>query len=649
MTHRLNRYTAAVLLLGASLALAAPAAGSPLADQTLDVVRGKQDGQESYGGRAYAVHYSVPDPDQTWWCIALNIHGETYGTPAAGNEFFTISFMDEEGRIYAQSEHPKTLFSATPEWKTVRITPTVLPPEFWIIVDFKPTKDEGIFIGYAGTGGASSKLADANGRLFPITDDDGKERAIDWCIALRVRNKYKGKMVEYDPDAEPLNQPEEETEGSEAQTQDSDHVVFTYTKLDDIWGVSVIRLLESTRIGLVEDYGLVLPDKVMVTAGMNTEEETSVQAVDAGTIAWNVAGRDQLLPVVRGGSYNHIFGFSRELARLALWNTFPDCRIMPAGMEEGLASYLGAEVVRHAEMRNGQKLWPIRFSYLKLEGPERLAEWVAEAPDEAPRRYAGLMQAVDEAATREKHCEVLRTLFQEPVAARDFVRRLAEGVSSLESVQAPPELFPPDLVDPPFLWLCPQPDFQSVESFRGLQAKRYRDDLLLQYDDNSSEKMEALADGSTVMFLTPPGAWTISSLRLYGYWIEPEEGTTGADARLKVSVQDGGFNPLGAYEIPLQEVRTRPGWQDLGGLEGVELTGPVLVSLSLEGSGGGSVMIGCDDGQGGGHSFRIVPGSHGEPPGGEHDWMLRLFLSSTEAKDRNALDAIVREFRKTVP
>jgi len=276
MMTRLNRTAAVVLFLGAALVLAAPAAPAlPLADQTLDNVQGKQDGQDSYGGMGYAVHYNVPSPSQTWWAISVSIHGESYGSAAKGSDLFTISFMDKNGKVYARSEHPKTLFTGQPEWKAVRITPTELPPEFWVIVDFKSSKEEGIFIGYVSNGGGHSKLTDANGRLSPVTEEDGSERGIDWCISLRVRNKYKGKMVNYDPDAAPLNDPKEETETVEALTQDSDHFSFTYTKLDDIWGVSVIRLLESARDGLVVGLGLNLPDKIGVTAGMNTAEDPS--------------------------------------------------------------------------------------------------------------------------------------------------------------------------------------------------------------------------------------------------------------------------------------------------------------------------------------------------------------------------------------
>jgi hypothetical protein len=314
-------------------------------------------------------------------------------------------------------------------------------------------------------------------------------------------------------------------------------------------------------------------------------------------------------------------------------------------MEEGLAAYLGAQAVRHAEMRCGQKLWPIIFSYLREEGPYYLEEWVQEEPDESARRYAGMLLAVDEAASRDRSASVLKSLFQEPAAVRDLVKRFEQGVSALDGVQMPAGIFPADFVDPPFLWLFPEPDLSSLETYRGLKAKRYKSEILLQYDDNKSERMQALGDGFTIMFYTPPGKWKISSLRMYGYRVEGE----GEGAALTLALKDAAFAPLGEIRISLDGIKTkRPAWQDLGGFGDVMVSGPLLITVKADESCRGALMVGCDEGGGGGHSFRLVPGSHGEPPGGSHDWMFRLFLTGEREMDRSELDAVVKEFRKTV-
>jgi|GEM_PF-2194742 len=622
------------------------AAGRPPADQKLDVTGGKQDGQDSYGGMGYAVRYSVPNPSQTWWAVSVFIHGESYGTPQKGNEFFTISFMDAEGRLYSQTEHPKTIFTSQPDWQVVRITPTQLPSEFWVIVDFKATQQEGVFIGFAKTGGQQSRLTDSDYTIKPIADDKGAQRPVDWCIALKVRNKYKGKMVRYDPEGELIHKPKTTPTGPELKTQESDHFVFQYQKIDDIWGVSVLRLLEAAREGLEQNYGLKLPDKVVVSAGMQNAAPTAVTLDDSGKIGWNLKARNEFLPRPRGGVYNHIFGFCRELARMALRDTFSDHRIMPAGLEEGLAAYLGAEAVRHVEMRCGQKLWPVRFSYLREEGPMMVAEWIEEQPTAPERRYAGLLMAVDRVVGRDRQAVFLKGLFGEPVKVRSFVKRLSQELQTLEEVELPEDLFAADLLDPPFLWLFSEPNLKDMASFHGQIAKRSRNDVILSYDDNSSETMEYLVSGNTMMYCAPPGDWNLSSLRVYGV----RSGDIAPEAGLTVRVLKEGLEPVGEWRVAADVFKSgKPGWRKLGGLPGVTVKGPFLIFFDLDDACFGKLKVGCDAGGQGGHCFRLVPGAYAEPPQGAHDWMVRLFLTDLEGRDRKTLDKLLREFKRTIP
>jgi hypothetical protein len=620
-----------------------------LPDERLDVTRGGCTEVYSYGGMGYAVRYSVPDPSKSWWCVSVNIYGESYGS--AGKNFFTISFMDMDGRVYARSEHPMTFFSATPEWKIVRITPTQLPSEFWVIVDFKSTKEQGVYIGYANTGGQSSMVTDANCGLHPITKESGDGWPIDWGIALRIRDKFKGKQVVYDPAAEPLNKvPEAEEKKDAAQTQDSDHLSVTYTKIDDMWGVSVLRLLETAREGMVRNYGLSFPDKISVTGGLNTGAVTAVRTVGESSLDWNVQARNELLPVVRGGTYPHIFSFCRELARIGIRDTFSDERFSPDGMEEGLAVYLAGEAVRYVEMRCGQKLWPIRYSYIREEGPDHAREWIEGDPADPARLYAAMFYGIDGIIEREKHGEILKNILGEGVPVREFVKRLAGDVSALDKVEIPEGLFPVGFVDPAFLWLFPRPDFESLEFFKGLKAKRTKSNVLLSYDDNSFETTVALSEGFTIAFHTPPGEWKLSSLRMYAFREKSADKTDVPRGGMTFSIQDKEFKEVGSLTADAAALRVgKPGWTDLGGLDEPPLSGPFLVFVKVDETCRGKVRIGCDERGGGGHSFKLVPGSHGEPPGGGFDWMFRVFLTSTTGQDRKALDGIVREFRKAIP
>lgn len=619
------------------------------ADEILDRSNGEQSAQDSYGGRGYAVRYSVPGSAPTWWVVAVNIHGESYGTPNAGNEFFTISFMDMEGRVYARSEHPKTLFSAKPEWKTVRITPTQVPREFWVIVDFKSSQNDGIFIGVVNNGGGHSMLTDPDCRLYPITEEDNSVRPVDWCISLRVRSKYKGKMVRYDPDAEPLNKIAPDPDEVVEQKQTTDHFTFNYTKLEDIWGVAVLRLLEAARECLVEGYGLILPERITIQAGMDGAHPTEVRVAGEDAMVWNVSSRSELLPLRRGGTYTHVYGFCLELARMALRYTFPDSRLMPEGMEEGLASYLAGEAVRHANDLHGQKLWPIHFTYVREEGPYLVKRWALgedpeNPPEEPAQRHAALLLALDQTVQREALAEMLGGLFADPVAAREFYGRLEEETAALEAVQIPEGLFPAEFVDPPFLWLCPEPDLASMETFGGLGAKRFKDQIILSYDDGKGGDPAPFDDGTTVMFTTPPGSWRIESIRLFGRRIGGGEGS----ARLmSLSLQGKDFNELGILDVAPDSIRTKkPAWNKLGGFPDAVLSGPFLIRFRIDPDCPDTVEVCYDDAGGGGHGFRLVPGSHAEPLQGGADPMIRIFISSVSGKDKSEVDAILKQFRK---
>jgi len=636
---------AALIFLAFLFSAALPALG----DETLDVSKGNQDGQDSYGGRGYAVRYALPRSAPNWWAISVNIHGEAYGSGVGISDFFTISFMDMAGKVYARSEHPITLFDSQPEWKTVRITPTELPAEFWVVVDFKANEQKGVFIGNANTGGAQSMLADENCKLSPITEEDGSTRPVDWCISVRIRDKYKGKMVRYDPDAPPLNKIEVETTGDEEKTQETDHFKFVYSKLDDVWGVSVTKLLETARQGLGERFGLGFPDTVTVTAGMDSSRPTAVAAGDGALLDWNVKARNELLPLHRGGCYMHILSFCRELARIGLRHTLADCRLMPDGMEEGIAAYLGGEIVRYVDTRCGQKLWPIQFTYLRQEGPGQIKEWVDGTPEGTAQRYTAVFLTLDGLINRERHSAALKSLFEKGLSVRDFMKALSGAMAAIDGVALPDGLFPEEFTEPAFVWLFDKPDFERPATYKGLRGKRFKSGVLLSYDDNKSDSMVPLEEGFTFMCHTPPGRWSLSSLRLYGKRTEDADGEpAGTGGTLRFDFLKTDLSPLGAVEIPLDTIKAgKAGWKIHNCRGDFPLTGPFLIHVTMDEPSVGAFEIGCDTSGGGGHCFRLVPGSHADGETG-HDWMVRLVLDSEKELDRKELDRLLRDFRKTL-
>ena len=494
-------------------------------------------------------------------------------------------------------------------------------------------------------------LTDHNCRLLPITEQDGSVREIDWGIAVRVRDKYKGKMNKYDP-SKPLNKISKGPPAEQVHKHESDHVVFAYTKMEGAWAASAVRLLGKSRECFVKRFGLSVPETIHVTAGMNPDKETSLVAAGPDTISWNVAVRSDLLPVVKGGRHAHIFGFCRELALLSLRKTFPDRKLMPLGMEEGLSAWLAGEAVRHVQTQCGQKLWPIPFTYFREEGPGYVEKWVFGDSDAAEgqigkaKQYAKLLIDLDGIVGGEAEGEAMKALFEEAVPVRDFVRLLKEKLDGLEKIASAPDLFLPDLVDPPFLWLMPEPDFGSLEAYRGLKVKRWRTNgALLFYDENAGKETEDLADGATLFFRTPPGKWSVSAVRFFCHK------TAKANHSLTLSVMDSALAPLCRIEVPIDGIRggKKPAWQEIGSFENVVLSGSFMVNVGVPEGAAGVVRIGIDGKSGGGHSFFLKPGSHAEPPRGKHDWMVRVILTDPSGMAKSDLNKVLRDFRKSLP
>ncbi len=625
-------------------ALLPPEAG---ADEYLARVRGGENSDQitCIGGHGHALRLEVSDSKKTWWAVGVKVYGEAYGGGVQGRDVFTISFMDMDGKVYAQSDHPRSHFTSTPEWHGIKIVPTELPPEFWVIVDFKPNKEKGVYVGYVATGGGHSMLANPDCKLFPLVEENGQPWNVDWCIEVKVRSKYKGKMRRYDPAAPSLVTSSDKPVEPEEKKHDSDHFTFLYKGIEDKWGVSVVRLLESAREFLVSGYGLELPDKVLIRAGMDSSKETSVTLGESDTIIWNLKGRTELLPVARGGTCHHLFGFCKALAAVALRKEFPDSRVMPGGMEEGISSWMAAETLEYVKKKWGQKLWPIRYSYLREEGPLHLKKWIETGEEgDMARRYARFLCELDRFITMDKLRNALKKNFEASHASRDFIKNLKSDVEAATAGRLPETLFPPDLIEPPFLWLFPKPDFEAPATFAGIKGKRYRSQVILSYDDNSAESVAFPASGSTMIFHTPPGQWRIESLKLFCRSKESGGGN------LTATLLDKAFDPVATLTVPLDGLKaSRPGWKDLGSMGDAVVSGPFMICLQPDDGASESFDVGCDEGGKGGHSFRIVPGSHAEPPPGRYDWMVRIFLTGKENMERNEIDQALRSFKKSFP
>jgi hypothetical protein len=124
-------------------------------------------------------------------------------------------------------------------------------------------------------------------------------------------------------------------------------------------------------------------------------------------IHYGVKSESALNPPGKGGPH-HVFGFAHEFGHAVIM-------FGNADFGQGLADYMGSEVVDYMQARLGDAAWPRPYDFVKSDGTGRLAEWI--------KTPAGLDQetsfAVGFAKAAESH-------------GKDLIRKAVERVKGPE-------------------------------------------------------------------------------------------------------------------------------------------------------------------------------------------------------------------------
>jgi hypothetical protein len=577
--------------------------------------------------------------------MTVQVDGEAYGAHNR-QERFTIAFMDMEGNIYGESEHPFSLFTNEPKWVDIKITPTELPPEFWVLVNFKPSRDKGVYIGYVESGGHSG-LTDEYGNFVEM------EEQFDWCITLKVRDEVKGKTLAYDPSAfKERRTPEGEVVPKKVEFYEeaSEQVKLRYKGLEKTWAKSMVRLLDTGIAGLGELYGLERDEPLAVKVEVNPEAEKSeLRILEDGSLEWLIVSKNELLPVTRGGKERHVLNFCRGLMQLALRDYLELAEYGPEGQEEGICTYLASRVVSYIFVACGKELWPVAYNFHLEEGPKYVSTWIEEDLQDPARRIAAILRAVHEKLGDEPFYALMQEVFRVPVAARDWIRilhdKLAESRTSEADAAWLGETFPDDLLNPPILWFDGKPDFTNPAIFAGLKGRRFKTQIFLSYDDGSAESSAHLTEEVHLLrVMIPPGTWRLADLKVYC-----RRNGDSKEGQVKVEILDGELASLGHTLVPLSKVAPKKmKWQSLGPRLKVELSAPFYLAIRTESAGAANLEIGLDENSEICHSAVYLPGSHVTNAPGKGDWMIRLYLEPVPALDKDGLDDRLKTLRKQV-
>jgi hypothetical protein len=169
------------LLLSAALVLAA--------DKELKHDDGEKAGQKSSAGTGHVISFEAPGGK--WWVRSVAIFGARYGggyDPATTT--FTVTICDGDLKPLAATTAKYELFAQGRfEWVEVELDEAVpAPPRFKVVIEFRPTQTQGIYVG--------SSAAKASHSAYGTPG--GTERGFEgeWMIRARLGNKKPARAKE---------------------------------------------------------------------------------------------------------------------------------------------------------------------------------------------------------------------------------------------------------------------------------------------------------------------------------------------------------------------------------------------------------------------------------------------------------------------
>lgn len=137
---------------------------------------GQQAGKRSFAGGGHAVRFQAPG--DSFYLMSIRIYGSRYGHPRPPEEDFHVSLCDKDFKLIADFPFPYSTFKrGPPEWVSLKVQPTNVPPEFIVCVGFNPTATKGVYVGYDGKGSNNSLIGLPGEVPRPFQEGDWMIRA----------------------------------------------------------------------------------------------------------------------------------------------------------------------------------------------------------------------------------------------------------------------------------------------------------------------------------------------------------------------------------------------------------------------------------------------------------------------------------------
>ncbi|MEE8105028.1 MAG: hypothetical protein V3T86_05790 [Planctomycetota bacterium] len=164
------------MLVALLIALIAATAGAGPEERWLRHDRGKRTGKQSMAASGHSIAFRTPAGD--WHIRSVLVCGARYGRPAP----FSLAICN--GKLVPLTEaRPNTsLFrEGAFTWAELPLDrPIAAPKSFRVVVDFRPTRAQGVYVGYGDIGKSHSTYARPRGKEHRFAK--GKE----WMIRVRL-------------------------------------------------------------------------------------------------------------------------------------------------------------------------------------------------------------------------------------------------------------------------------------------------------------------------------------------------------------------------------------------------------------------------------------------------------------------------------
>jgi len=272
---------------------------------------------------------------------------------------------------------------------------------------------------------------------------------------------------------------------------------------------------EARRI-YADQFKFVMPAEVQLHIEKDPEQKTVLWNDGQSEIFLTVKSNSDLAPPMKSGYFN-IYGMCHELGHIAMYRSIKMIGL-PDGVGEGWAHYAGSVVVDEVAKKLGKDIYPEPYDVAKTEGTARLDEQSkdSEAAKSSVTKAAAVFRSVDLKYGTDKVMSAMNSALEGKPYGKDLMPRFADALAKVTGDQSAAALVPKEMLTPKVEWKVADREITD-KAVEGIIQEKDDTGVLLRYDDGSSDGMRSTAGaGHAVVFRTPPGAWAVDYVQMYG-------------------------------------------------------------------------------------------------------------------------------------